>query len=107
MKHRSRLIAVSIGILLLGGLLVAFYPRPTAAAKGKALSSKKAPVAPAAPQEKEKVPQGAIGASSYYNDISPPLRDMPAIPITAKPEREANENPRIPHNHADAPDTAV
>ena len=53
MKYRSRLIAVSIGVLMLGGLLVASYPRPTGAAKGKAVSSKKAPVAPTAARKRE------------------------------------------------------
>ena len=50
---------------------------------------------------------GVIAGTSYYNDTSPPLRDMKQLPIELRPEREANENPRIPAHHKDGPDEAV
>ena len=52
---------------------------------------------------------GMTVGRSYHNDTSPPLRDMPQIPIgqVIRPEREANKNPKIPHQHKDAPDRVV
>jgi len=46
--------------------------------------------------------------ASIQNDTSPNLRDMKPQPYEGKgEEREAAENPKIPHNHKDSPDTAV
>ena len=45
--------------------------------------------------------------ASYHNDTSPPLRDMLAWPPQSKPEREANENPKIPFHHADSTDPVI
>ena len=45
---------------------------------------------------------------SYHNDVSPPLREMPAWDITNhRQEREAAENPKIPNSHVDSPDPVV
>ncbi len=44
---------------------------------------------------------------SYHNDVSKPLRDMPAWPEQALQEHEAAENPLIPLSHKDAPDLVV
>ena len=45
---------------------------------------------------------------SYHNDVSPPLRKMPAWDITNhRQEREAAENPKIPNSHVDSPDLVV
>jgi hypothetical protein len=44
---------------------------------------------------------------SVHNDTSRPLREMPQLPLEFKPEREANENPRIGHPHKDVPDEAA
>lgn len=55
-------------------------------------------------------PQGksnVIVGASTHNDKSPPLRDMKQLPMTFKPEREANDNPKIPHSHKDSKDTVV
>ncbi|HYT49227.1 MAG TPA: hypothetical protein VEL78_02475, partial [Pyrinomonadaceae bacterium] len=55
-------------------------------------------------------PQGrseVITGSSVHNDKSEPLRDMKQLPIMRKPEREANENPRISHSHRDVTDPVV
>src|SRR5689334_17609463 len=48
-----------------------------------------------------------IVGHSYHNDTSPPLREMEPQPFTQRPQREANENPKIPNHHKDGPDEAV
>ena len=50
-----------------------------------------------------------VGAS-YYNDVSPPLRDMPAaseFDLRRGGEREANENSKVPYRHIDSFDPVV
>ena len=50
-----------------------------------------------------------VGAS-YHNDVSPPLRDMPAwseSDLRRGGDREANENPKIPYRHIDSFDPVV
>ena len=44
---------------------------------------------------------------SYHNDVSKPLRDMPAWPEQAMQEHEAAENPMIFLSHKDKPDLVV
>ena len=45
---------------------------------------------------------------SYHNDVSPPLRELPAWDITNhRQERAAAENPKIPNSHVDSPDPVV
>ncbi len=44
---------------------------------------------------------------STHNDKSPPLRDMKQLPMTFKPQKEANDNPKLPHKHKDSTDTVV
>src|SRR6266850_2779071 len=45
---------------------------------------------------------------SIQNDTSPNLRDMKPAPYVGKgEEREAAENPKIPHSHKDSPDMVV
>jgi hypothetical protein len=56
------------------------------------------------------IPQGqgntiTVG-QSVRNDKSPPLRDMKQLPIMRE-QREANENPKVPHSHKDSKDEAV
>ncbi len=49
-----------------------------------------------------------IVGHSYKNDVSVPLRDMNPDLYVGKPmDREASENPKIPHVHTDVPDEAV
>src|SRR5437588_4366934 len=48
-----------------------------------------------------------VWGMTIHNDTSPALRDMPAYPLQMKQQREALENPLIPNNHKDAPDTVV
>ena len=51
--------------------------------------------------------QPIVGAS-YKNDVSPALRDVgQGWPIQFKRQHEAAENPLIPNNHEDMPDTVV
>src|SRR5437016_6016467 len=50
-----------------------------------------------------------VGAS-YHNDVSPPLREMPAwneSDLRRGGEREANENPKVPYRHVDSFDPVV
>ena len=50
-----------------------------------------------------------VGAS-YHNDVSRPLRDVPAWSdddFRRAEEREANENPKIPYRHRDSSDPVV
>lgn len=59
-----------------------------------------------APASKKQV--GVISVASERNDLSPPLRNQPPWPVTAKDfEREANANPKIPHQHVDSPDPVI
>src|SRR5438477_217965 len=46
--------------------------------------------------------------SSYRNDVSPPLRELPPwSEADRKEEHEANENPKIPHRHKDEADPVI
>src|SRR5438270_9709784 len=50
-----------------------------------------------------------VGAS-YHNDVSPPLREMPAwseSDLRRGAEQEANENPKVPYRHVDSFDPVV
>jgi hypothetical protein len=50
-----------------------------------------------------------VGAS-YHNDVSLPMRDMPAwsdVDVRRGGERDANENPKIPYRHKDSFDPVV
>src|SRR5262245_15986564 len=49
--------------------------------------------------------QKGIVGYSYYNDTSPPLRAMPAMPLVPGREMEASPNPRAVSKHQDARDT--
>ena len=59
----------------------------------------------AAPDQGDSQP---IVGASYKNDVSPALRDVAqGWPLQFKPQHEAAENPKIPNNHQDSPDTVV
>src|SRR5881394_1831288 len=48
--------------------------------------------------------------ASYHNDVSPPLREMPAwneSDLRRGTDREANENPKVPYRHIDSFDPVV
>ncbi len=69
------------------------------------LSANSSTAAPA-PGAKQSVGRPIV-VPSYHNDVSQPLRDMPAWPEQALQEHEAAENPLIPLSHKDAPDLVV
>src|SRR5213592_2658464 len=49
-------------------------------------------------------------SASYHNDVSPPLREMPAwneSDLRRGGERDANENPEVPYRHIDSFDPVV
>jgi hypothetical protein len=51
---------------------------------------------------------GLTVGASYKNDISPPLRSMPAWKASdLKAKHEANENPKVPYRHRDTPDPVI
>src|SRR5207253_1878242 len=51
---------------------------------------------------------GNKSGSSYRNDVSPPLRELPPwSEADRKEEHEANENPKIPHRHKDEADPVI
>ena len=53
-------------------------------------------------------PSGLQVGVSYHNDVSPPLREMPAWnPADIKQEHVANENPKIPIVHQDSADPVI
>jgi hypothetical protein len=62
--------------------------------------------AQAAPNSKQSLGRPIV-VPSYHNDVSQPLRDMPAWPEQTLQEHEAAENPLIVLNHKDMPDLKV
>jgi hypothetical protein len=96
MKTAKLLLALS-GTLLVMGLLV--LPQLIEAKRTRSTLS--------STQGQGQGQSEVIVGESLHNDTSPPLRDMKQLPITKKAEREANENPKIPHRHKDSKDTVV
>ena len=96
---RAQVARISKAVLLLPRTVLSLAPK----------QSGSAPVgSPARPAGKEPPPgSSVIVGVSYHNDTSPPLRDIKQRPIETGPEREANENPKLPSHHKDAPDDAV
>jgi len=92
----AKLLAALAGTLLLLAILV--LPQVIEAKRARA-----ALAATTMPQGKSDMSVG----HSTHNDTSPLLRDMPQLPLIFKPEREANENPKLKHSHKDAPDPVV
>ncbi|MEY2557811.1 MAG: hypothetical protein QOE34_1236 [Verrucomicrobiota bacterium] len=62
--------------------------------------------APALAQTK---PSGLQVGSSYHNDVSATMRNMPdsTSADVRQGEREANDNPKVPYRHTDGADTVV
>src|SRR5689334_10147727 len=44
---------------------------------------------------------------ALHSDLSKPLREQPLIWPPIEAEHEANLNPKIPHQHQDAPDPVI
>ncbi|MDQ2806740.1 MAG: S-layer homology domain-containing protein [Chloroflexota bacterium] len=53
------------------------------------------------------LPGTVVVGSSYNNDTSPPLREMPQLPLRMQPQREANRNPAVGLRHQNAPDSSA
>ena len=107
MNKSVRLVLALIATLLL--LTIVVLPQISEGKAFKWFTSKN--ISAADPARKVKAGQDqraeiTVGAS-IHNDTSKPLREMKQLPITMKPEREANENPKIPHKHKDSPDPVV
>src|SRR4026207_628658 len=92
----AKLFAALGGCLLLVTLLV--LPQVMEAARAR-----RAPAWVNVPQGRSNVTFG----KSYHNDTSAPLREMPQLPYTGKPQKEANKNPKIQHSHRDSHDPVV
>ena len=104
MKLRYKLIPVIALILAFSAVVV--LPRIIEAKRAKAATAEPIasyPLASPVQGRKQEVTTGV----SIRNDTSPPLREMKQLPIGGKEKREANENPKIPHFHKDAPDRVV
>ena len=95
MKFAKLLVALAGTLLLLAVLVLP-----------QVIEAKRARAALAASM----VPQGnsnVVVGHSTHNDTSPALRDMKQLPLTFKPQREANENPRVNHSHKNVNDEAL
>src|SRR4030095_9972872 len=98
MKMWTRWTIVLTVTLLLATLIL--LPRISDAAHAKWLSRGDVPTANAAPVQDQ---TGAIVVvSSYHNDTSKPLRDIPPQPFAAK-QQHSNENPKVPTQHKNSP----
>src|SRR6266700_8269782 len=111
MKMRARTIIVLTATLILTTIVI--LPRITKAGRFKWFGEEKTPSANLAlasnPGQdlQDQKPEITSGAS-IQNDTSPNLRDMKPAPYVGKgEEREAAENPKIPHSHVDSPDMVV
>src|SRR5258707_10587895 len=111
MNLRARTIVVLTGILLLTVMVV--VPRITEAGRFKWFGEEKTPSANLAlasnpGQDLQDQKPDITSGASIQNDTSPNLRDMKPAPYVGKgEEREAAENPKIPHSHTDSPDMVV
>ncbi len=107
MKMRAKTIIVLTATLILTTIVI--LPRITKAGRFKWFGEEKTPVnlALASNPSQDRKPDITSG-TSIQNDTSPNLRDMAPAPYVGKgEEREAAENPKIPHSHIDSPDMAV
>jgi hypothetical protein len=105
-KMRTRLIVIATAALLLTTVIL--LPRISEARRSKWLGGETAPAANPAPVVTQSRDQkGDITVvASYHNDTSIPLRDMK--PQLAIPKQQhSNENPKVPTQHKDSPDTVV
>ncbi len=90
MKFAKLVVALAATLLLLAILVL---PQIIEAKRARAAAT-----LGAGPQKKSDV----TVVASTKNDTSPPLREMPQLPYTGKPQKEANKNPKIPHSHKDS-----
>jgi len=109
MKVRTKVILVTTAALLLTTVIL--LPGIIQAKRFQALNAGKNVEATAlftssVPQNQN---SNVIVGASVKNDTSKPLREMKQLPIKARAEHEANENPKIPSavNHLDSADPVV
>src|SRR5215813_3529573 len=96
MKVAKLLAALSATLILIAVLVL---PQIIEARRGRAPAGEPVPVQ----GEGHNVTVG----TSVRNDKSENLRDMKQLPMTKKGEREANKNPKVPHQHIDSNDPVV
>src|SRR5256885_6252208 len=97
MRKYAGLIAALLATLLLTAIVVT--PSVIEAARNSTVKKKSATLTSYTVQGQSNT---VTVGQSVRNDTSPPLRDMRQLPIMRKPEREANENPKVPHSHRDS-----
>src|SRR5437868_8487557 len=97
-----RRLGVVVGLVALAVLVQA----AVTLAGGPSRASGAAPVSGSAPLAMSGPAGRVYVGHSYKNDVSPALREIPAMPLKALPEREAAANPRI-GRHRNASDPVV
>src|SRR5690348_13493803 len=115
--NRIRLAIVLLALALVAGLGTMTNSALTAPPSGSAAlapSGASAAYVPAgagsyaAAPQLTTYPNGVTAGKSYYNDVSPALRDMKPIPVKLKPQRAENENPSyLTPGHINMPDQVV
>jgi hypothetical protein len=95
----TKLICAAAAVVLAAGFLV--IPRVIEAKRPSPVKASYPGVLAQGP------PADVIVGRSVRNDTSLPLREMKQLPLEFKPEREANENPKIPNKHKDEPDAVA
>jgi hypothetical protein len=104
MKTRVKLVPFLALVLVFA--IVVILPQIIEAKREKAgATNQDPPVVAQEGQGQDRRPV-TVGAS-IRNDTSIPLREMKQKPIEFRPEREANENPKVPHSHKNQPDRVV
>src|ERR1041385_9214788 len=96
---RVRVILLVAAVLFFGALIM--VPRIIEAKRSTAMAVENGVMNPVQGKKGE-----VTVGESIRNDTSPPVREMKQQPVF-KPKKEANENPKIPHFHRDAPDKVV
>src|ERR1041384_877049 len=99
---RVRVIVLVTAVLLFSAIIA--VPRIIEASKSSSGDNAQSNSVVANPLQGKK--QDVTVGESIRNDTSIPVREMKQQPVF-KPKKEANENPKIPHFHKDAPDRVV
>ena len=103
MKTRVKLLPLLALVLIFAAVVI--LPQVIEAKRDKAVASNESQVVVA--QEPQKDDRPVKVGQSVRNDTSIPLREMKQKPMEFRPDREANENPKVPHKHKDEPDRVV
>jgi len=99
---RVRIIVLLTAVLLFSAIIA--VPRIIEASKSSSGDNAQSNSVAGIPFQGKK--QDVTVGESIRNDTSIPVREMKQQPVF-KPKKEANENPKIPHFHKDAPDRVV